>query len=518
MTHRFFGFLALFLALFVSSCSWIGKRWPQYHELEAQPFDLVGDPVPSGTKRTTKHWSCADDGTGGWFCAGHQPQVVAAVDNSTKAAPRAERQGVAPDVLAALDSFIAGTDPVGPDNSVMVKPPVTPPLKTDRPAVPSGNTSDAYVLQIAAYRSQFSAERRLNALATPGLEIARVGGIVSDFFVIVSPQYATSSAAEAAGRELQSKHQGVDFWVRRKGDIDYGGDDTVPAAAEPEQQIASAVVVYPLQTAKPEELAVEPRVYAEPDAVEINVVERKEDTLADELAAWAVEESPKDEPPIQQVASAETSTAMPSAADSAYVLQLAAYRLRAAAEEHLQELAIPGAEIVRVTGVIGDFYAILSGRFTSKASALDGALQLSKSRPGVDYWVRPLRDVEPLLTQQATDTGHSPPQLALARNGDEPGQLTAADSDALAMPATSYVLQLAAYRSLASAQKRLDVLRVPGSEIVKTRSYYVILAGSYPAKEQAQAAGDVLRDGEAKLDFWIRDSSELQFAGMNTSP
>ena len=78
--------------------------------------------------------------------------------------------------------------------------------------------------------------------------------------------------------------------------------------------------------------------------------------------------------------------------------------------------------------------------------------------------------------------------------------------------AESYVVQLAAYKSLAGAEQRLADLRVPGCEIVRTPRYYVILAGRFGQREQARAAGEALKQ-DSGLDYWVREQRELQLAG-----
>ncbi len=81
------------------------------------------------------------------------------------------------------------------------------------------------------------------------------------------------------------------------------------------------------------------------------------------------------------------------------------------------------------------------------------------------------------------------------------------------IPATGYVLQLAAHRLLANAENALAVLDAPGAELVKTRAgqgdLYVIIAGSYSSRSAALAAAEEFQDRNKGADYWVRDAADF---------
>lgn len=81
------------------------------------------------------------------------------------------------------------------------------------------------------------------------------------------------------------------------------------------------------------------------------------------------------------------------------------------------------------------------------------------------------------------------------------------------LSAQAFVLQIAAHTSRANAEAALIALDAPGAEIIKTWSdagdVFVIIAGSYADKAEAEAAAEAFSGRNEGGDYWIRSTSHL---------
>ncbi len=81
------------------------------------------------------------------------------------------------------------------------------------------------------------------------------------------------------------------------------------------------------------------------------------------------------------------------------------------------------------------------------------------------------------------------------------------------IPADGYVLQLAAHRSRANAERALSLLDAPVAEIVRTLAggadLFIILAGNYPDLTTAKTAALEFQARNGGADFWVRSAADF---------
>ncbi|MBT4522120.1 MAG: SPOR domain-containing protein [Halieaceae bacterium] len=380
VNKRLAAFLAPLMGHFLGSCSWFDSAIPDYQQLAATPYDIVGPAMPEGTVRESDLWNCIADGSGKWSCRGlagalEGYQLVA------DAAPGAERSaeqrelevhrkldklralaanaqidwsdetwrsqdsepaGTLDQEIAAADLAPGGNTTAAIDVSPREHTPVTAfgkPVSSDLPI-----DRNQYVLQLAAYRSLSGARNRLQAMDLPDSGIYTLPG-GGNFFLILAGQYDSPNQARVAGDALQNSGASSGYWVR-------GGSELM-------RPVSLATTANPLE-------------------------KMDEDPLIAAINA-----------PAQSASPAPTGTV---AAAAEYFVQLAMYKSLEGAQDRLQRMNIPGAEIRTVSGISGERHLILAGGYASKTIARDAVETLKDRIPDLDYWIRRDISTDPLRT------------------------------------------------------------------------------------------------------------------------
>lgn len=191
-----------------------------------------------GTERLSGGWRCVANEEGRWVCEGaeaevasgqlEQPDSTTDLDGGVEAASAMSTETPAAEnvTMEAGEKPLAeprADDEVVVDDAATIAPVIATEADQAQDVASVQPVSDAqggYVLQIGSYRQRGAAEAYLADADISGAEILRTAGEQGDWYVVLVGQYADFAAAKASGDALRDAHVGLDYWIRRKSDLE----------------------------------------------------------------------------------------------------------------------------------------------------------------------------------------------------------------------------------------------------------------------------------------------------------